>query len=225
MKINKRILSFADAVSSSGEARKCVLLLRHSMRRSLKEGSFDPGLTPAGAEYALACGKEFAPWKGKVSFGASGRLRTRETAECLIRGGDLEEGISPVKVYQQIGDDAMFLSEKDLDALLGSDHVLETMQEYYASGTGPGMIPFAEFASRLTVFLTETPFEKKNAVLVTHDILIVALLLHWKVYDFCPSDWMGYIQGAALFMDEAGQWSISYIVPDVSKRETSVLFV
>ena len=73
--------------------------------------------------------------------------------------------------------------------------------------------------------LTETDFGRKNAVLATHDILLVALLSEYNVYPFRLDDWCGYVQGAALFRDKTGVWSIAYAVPDAANRRKYALFV
>ena len=218
-----RILSFREVAAWAEKGVSVRLLLRHSMRRSLTEGTLDPGLTPEGTEYALACGKLLAGLKD-LTVGSSPRLRCHETAQCLIRGGDLPV-VEPVRNCAEIGDDAMFLSRETLEELLCSDHVKETLETYYATGSAPGMKPLCCFAEDLTSFLTETDFGKKNVLFLTHDILCVALLLYWKVYPFRQDDWMGYIQGVCFWQESEKVWNIAYVVPDASERAKSILFV
>ena len=57
------------------------------------------------------------------------------------------------------------------------------------------------------------------------DILLVALLSVYEVYPFKLDDWCGYVQGAALFRDKNGAWSIAYAVPDAAHRQKYALFV
>ena len=108
-----RILSFREVAAWAEKGVSVRLLLRHSMRRSLTEGTLDPGLTPEGTEYALSCGKLLAGLKD-LTVGSSPRLRCHETAQCLIRGGDLPV-VEPVRNCAEIGDDAMFLSRETLE--------------------------------------------------------------------------------------------------------------
>jgi hypothetical protein len=87
------------------------------------------------------------------------------------------------------------------------------------------MIDLKDYASGLADFLTQTEFEKKNVILASHDIVLIALLTYFKVYPFREDDWFGYVQGALLSSNSAGQWTISYAVPDKENRKECKLFV
>ena len=87
------------------------------------------------------------------------------------------------------------------------------------------MIDLKDFAGNLASFLTTTEFEKKNVILATHDILLIALLTYFKVYPFREDDWCGYVQGAFFYQDKTGVWTISYAVPDKNNRPQCKLFV
>ena len=222
LKIRKEILSFADVVRLAGTSENTVLLVRHSFRRSLNDGTFDPPLTGEGAEYARNCGALLAGLKD-VSFGASPRLRARQTAGELMRGGGFPE--QKVRVHSELGDTAMFTRPEYLDAALASGGIAGKLESYFSTGQAPNMIGLPVFARDLLAFLTETDFGRKNAVLATHDILLVALLSVYEVYPFKLDDWCGFVQGAALFRDRDGDWSIAYAVPDASRRKKYALFV
>lgn len=225
MKVLNGILSYSDVLLRAGSCVQCVLLLRHSMRRSLQEGSLDPDLTPEGKCYALDCGHLLSGLGDATLFGASPRLRCRETAQCLIRGGDFACREEEIRTFPEIGDDAMFVSYEAMEQALTTAPVGELLKQYYSTGKAPDMIPLQEFSAKLLSFLTQTDFGKRNALLITHDIIIVSLLFSYKVYAFEQQDWMGYIQGAALFRDAEGEWSLGYVVPEASTRKTNVLFV
>jgi hypothetical protein len=98
------------------------------------------------------------------------------------------------------------------------------LKEYYATGNAPGMRPVQEFVPELLGALT-APRPRPNVICCTHDIIAVALLNFYKVYDFTPSDWCGYVQGAFLYSDRNGQWTICYTVPDKAARKECRLFV
>lgn len=222
LEIRKGILSFRDIPHLSEVSEKTVLLLRHSFRKSLNDGTFDPPLTEEGAAYAQKCGALLAGWKD-VSFGASPRIRARQTAEALRSGGGFPEG--EISVHPEIGDTAMFTKPEYLDSALASGGIAEKLESYFSTGRAPNMIDLPVFARGLLDFLTGTDFGRKNAVLATHDILLVALLSVYEVYPFRLDDWCGYVQGAALFREKTGAWSIAYAVPDAANRQKSALFV
>ena len=221
IKVQKGILSFKDIPSKAAKADQTVLLLRHSMRRSLNEGTFDPGLTPEGTAYAVECGRLLAGLPD-VCFGASPRLRTIETARCLMQGGGFPE--SEISLYPQIRDTAIFTRPENLDIALTNGNVPQLLQAYFLTGKAEGMIDLPTASGNLLSFLTRTEFPSSCVVLTTHDIICATLLLVHAVYPFRLDDWCGYIQGGALFCHQ-GSWELYYTVPDSENRPKYTLFV
>ena len=216
----KEILSFEDAVKTAGISEKSVLVVRHSYRESLINGNHDPGLTAAGWDYAVECGKLL---KGlpEVCFGSSSRKRTEETIQGLIRGGEFgEQEIVP---YPVLHDTAMFTRPENEDIAIEEGRIPTLLREYFTTGCAPGMRHIQEYVPDLLSVLT-ADHARRNVVLCTHDIIVVALLSFFGVYQFAPDDWCGYIQGAFLYRQD-GSWSISYIVPDRENRKPAALFV
>jgi hypothetical protein len=101
----------------------------------------------------------------------------------------------------------------------------QLLRTYFTTGSAPTMIERQEYAVSLANFLTGTEFEKKNILLATHDIVLIALLSYFEVYPFHEGDWCGYIQGALLYSDKEEQWTICYVVPDKENRKECTLFV
>ena len=60
VKANTNIISFNEIPKLANESQRSVLLVRHSMRESLQNGNYDPGLTTEGHNYAIECGKLLA---------------------------------------------------------------------------------------------------------------------------------------------------------------------
>ena len=220
LQVNKNIFSFADAVATSAQSAQSVLLVRHSYRESLVNGNYDPGLTAAGWDHAVECGKWLKNWRN-VAYGSSSRKRTVETLRGLICGaGFPEQEISP---YALLHDTAMFARPENLEIAIERGTVPALLKEYFATGTAPGMRHINEYVPELLTSLTASA-SANNMLLCTHDIVIVALLSFFKVYNFTPEDWCGYVQGAFLYRQN-GVWNIAYAVPDKSKREACSLFV
>ncbi len=220
--IHKEILSFSDLPEIAEGASKTVLLVRHSFRQSLQNGSHDPGLTPEGWDYAKECGAYLKGLK-EVCFGSSIRKRTIETVQALIEGAGFEP--SEITHYPVIYDTALFQTPEDLDITIDKGNIPVLLKQYFTTGQAERMIDLPEYHRRLLEFLTTTEFEKKNVILATHDIVTAALLLPLKVYPFHQDDWCGYVQGAALYQSADGDWTIGYIVPDKTKRKKHALFV
>ena len=220
--IHKEILSFSDMPGIAEQAKRTVMLVRHSIRESLQNGSHDPGLTVEGREYARQCGTFLRGMKD-VCFGSSFRKRTVETVQALIEGAGFI--YSEIKLYPDICDTAQFLKPEDLDITIDNGNIPLLLNQYFSTGFAERMRPLAEYHKQLLEFLTTTEFEKKNTILASHDIVVAALLLPLNVYPFHQNDWCGYVQGAALFQSVNGDWNIGYIVPDRNSREKFTLFV
>ena len=220
MKINKNIISFADIPAVAAASSKSVLLVRHSYRESLVGGNHDPSLTARGKEYAQECGNLLKGLQN-VCFGASSRKRTMETVEGLITGaGFSAKEIVPCPLLH---DTAMFLKPDNLAAAIESGSIPMLLKSYFTTGTAPGMHHIKEFAPALFTFLA-SDFPCPNVVLSTHDIVVVALLSFFQVYEFKQDDWCGYIQGAFMYCQD-GEWTLAYAVPDSANRIKAQLFV
>ena len=220
--IHKEILSFSDMPEIAAHSEKTVMLVRHSIRESLQNGSHDPGLTAEGREYARRCGT-FLRGMNEVCFGSSFRKRSVETVQALIEGAGFE--LSEIKLYPVIGDTAQFQRPEDLDITIDNGNIPALLKQYFTTGIAERMIPLPEYHKSLLRFLTTTEFGNRNVILASHDIVIAALLLPLNVYPFRQDDWCGYIQGAALYQSSNGDWTIGYIVPDKNTREKYTLFV
>ena len=218
--VHTEILSFRNMPLLAEKFDRTVLLLRHSMRETLNHG-LDPGLTAEGRNYALQCGKLLSGL-ADVSFGASPRKRTIETAQALQQGGKL--GNSGIAVYTEIQDTALFTRPENLEIAIKSGKVPEILKEYFTTGKAPGTLDLADYSEKLLNFLAGTKFRTRNTILLSHDIICASLLLPQKVYPFKLDDWCGYIQGAALLITD-GTCHLYYIVPSAENRQKSALFV
>lgn len=221
IKAVKEPISFFDIPAIAKKSVKTVLLVRHSIRESL-EGGIDPGLTDEGRKYAEDCGKYLAGLEN-VCFGSSARKRTVETVKALIHGGNLAE--SEIKIYPEIFDRAMFDPPENLDKFIAEKTIHEKIRTYFADGKVEGMTDLDEFSAKLLDFLLKTDFGNNNAILATHDIIIVALLSTLKVYKFAINDWCNYVQGAFLSQSQDGSWTVYYAVPNINDRKLFSFFV
>jgi len=227
LQISRQILSFRDVSERAVNSEKTVLLLRHSFRESLRNGNLDPDLTDEGKEYARHCGRLLAGMNapGRTAcFGSSPLLRTRRTAECIMQGGGFPD--TDIVNYHEIGDYAMFQNrEQVIEVQKHPDDIPAMLRRYYGTGSAPGMKNLADYTAELTDFLTDGRLNADNAICLTHDIIVAALLISRNVYPFCPEDWCGYVQGAALFRNHSGEWTMAYAVPETDKRVNTPLFI
>ena len=215
------LLGHVPAVAA-GSART-VLLLRHSIRESLRAGSVDPGLTPEGEELAIRCGRLLAGLDGDVMFGASPRRRTRDTAVCLMKGAGFP--FRDVRECPELGDLTIFSRPVDFEAMLRTHNTENVMREYYSTGHAEGLKDMHPFAAELLEFLTETPFPAARAVFVSHDVLAMSILSALGVRSFSVDDWCGYLHGVLLTQGRGGDWTAAYAVPDYDAGKKHRLFV
>ena len=224
MNVDQKTFSFRDVAERAARSGRTVLLLRHSMRESLKNGTSDPPLTPEGVEYARSCAGSLAAL-GHAGFGASPRIRGIQTAEALRKGMGKGVENETVRAVEEISDTAMFEYPERLDEALKGSDIPALLREYFSTGRCPGMKDMEPFAAGLARFLTETDFGCRNTILISHDIVIVALMSVLKAHVFTADDWCGYLEGAALFRSHDGKWSIGYVVPDLRTKKKMSLFI
>ena len=217
---HKEMISFEDTVKLSAVSERSVLLVRHSYRESLVNGNHDPGLTAAGYEYAVECGRFLKDMKN-LCFGASSRKRTTETVKALISGPKFTA--SDIVPCPLLHDTAMFSPPENLGIAIENGTIPSLLKSYFLTGSAPGMRDIREYAPALLAFLTGD-FPCPNVILSSHDIVVVALLSFFNVWKFAPEDWCGYVQGAFLYRQN-GSWNIAYCVPDKQNRPQTPLFV
>lgn len=218
---NRSAVYYRDIPALADESVRTVLAVRHSIRESLR-GSIDPGLTDEGIELAKRCGGELAKL-GDVSFGVSPRLRTRQTAQYMIEGGGFP--VRPVLECPELVDTSIFEQETDLVEMLRTRSTEKSLREYYATGHTAGLKDLKPFGEGLAHYLTGTEFATDRTILVTHDVLIIDILMALDVRAFTPEDWCGYLHGVLLTQDRSGAWTAAYAVPDHDEGKTYRLFV
>ena len=108
--VNRTPVLFGDIPAIAADSDRTVLMIRHSIRESLRAGSVDPALTPEGMDLARRCGRLLSGL-GDASFGASPRERTRSTARCLIEGGGFRA--RDIRDCPEISDMTIFQHEVD----------------------------------------------------------------------------------------------------------------
>ena len=202
---------------------RTVLVLRHSIRESLRAGSVDPDLTPEGRDLAMRCGSLLAGLGGDVLFGASPRKRTRNTALCMMKGGGFPS--RPLLESPELGDLTIFSRPVDFEAMLRTHNTENVMHEYFSTGHAEGLKDMQPFASELLDYLTETPFPAVHMVFISHDVLAMSILSALGVRSFSVDDWCGYLHGVLLTQDHEGKWTAAYAVPDYDAGKTYRLFV
>lgn len=222
--VNPEPVLFGNIPVLADGADRLVLMIRHSIRESLRAASVDPALTPEGEELARRCGGLLSGLDGDVFFGASPRRRTRETAQCLLDGGGFPA--REIADCPEIGDLTIFSRPVDFEAMLRTHNTENVMREYYATGHAEGLKDMRPFAAQILSFLTASrPGAPRCSVFVSHDVLAMAVLAALGVRSFSLDDWCGYLHGILLTRAPDGVWTASYALPDFDEGKTFRLFV
>ena len=202
-------------------AGRCILLARHGRRPRIAEADPTFGenlpITDDGREMALACGRALraGPPAGEWAFWASRLRRTRLTAACVAEGLGVPD--APVGVSVEASIPGLWIED-----------VAETHRHYFAEGSVPftnrllrdgraeGYRPIAE-STRLTLEWASTfDFGARIVFVATHDVFLACLLQGLGVGRFSSDDWVGFLQGCALFQRPDGSWRAEYCVPDLA---------
>ena len=222
IRINPAPVLFSDIPALAETSDRTVLMVRHSIRESLRAFSIDPALTPEGEELARRCGKLLSGL-GDVSFGASPRRRTRDTARCLIEGGGFRA--NDIRDCPEIGDMTIFQHEVDFEAMLRTHNTENVMREYFSTGHADGLKDMRPFGAQILTFLTSEVFRTPRSVFVSHDVLAMAALGALGVRTFSNDDWCGFLHGILLSRDADGVWTAAYAIPDFDEGKKYRLFV
>jgi len=220
--VNRTPVFLGDIPAIAAEAARTVLMVRHSIRESLRAGSVDPALTPEGMALARRCG-QLLSGLGDVSFCASPRRRTRETALCLMEGGGF--AARDIRDCPEIGDLTIFSRPVDFEAMLRTHNTENVMRDYFATGHAEGLKDMRAFASELLGFLTGRGSVSTCTVCVSHDVLAMTILSALGVRRFAVDDWCGYLHGVLLTQDGNGIWTAAYALPDYDAGKKHRLFV
>ena len=221
--VNREPVLLGSIPALADASDRTVLVVRHSIRESLRAGSVDPDLTPEGAELAIRCGRLLSGLGEDVSFAASPRTRTRRTAQCMMEGGGFPH--RDVRDCPELGDLTIFSSPVDFEAMLRTRNTEKVMREYFSTGHAEGLKDMRPFAAELLSFLTGTPFPASRTVIVSHDVLAMTILSALKVRMISIEDWCGYLHGILLTRGRDGIWTASYAVPDFDAGKRHRLFV
>lgn len=221
--VNREPVLLGNIPALADGSDRTVLVLRHSIRESLRAGSVDPDLTPEGEELARKGGRLLSGLGNDILFAASPRIRTRRTAECMMEGGGFPR--QEVRDCPELGDLTIFSRPVDFEAMLRTRNTENVMREYYSTGRAEGLKDMRPFAAELLTYLTRTPFPASRTVIVSHDVLAMSILSALGVRSFSVDDWCGYLHGVLLTRGPGGVWTAAYAVPDYDAGKKHRLFV
>ena len=141
----------------------------------------------------------------------------------MMEGGGFPR--QDVRDCPELGDLTIFAHPVDFVAMLRTRNTEKVMREYFSTGHAKGLKDMRPFAEELLSFLTGTPFPASRTVIVSHDVLAMAILSALGVRSFTIEDWCGYLHGVLLTHGRDGVWTAAYAVPDYDAGKKHRLFV
>lgn len=175
-----------------------VVLLRHAARPPLPVG--DPGsevaITTDGAADAEAIGRHLGP--SLASIRTSPLRRCLETAEAIRRGSTQEV---PIIDDRHLGDPGVFIADPDLAWRAWRHRGHDAVLNHLAAGAPP----LPGFTDPLEATLTLVDHLLTHArgpglhIAVTHDALLIPLIVTLRGHPLSPPEWPGFLEAAALW--------------------------
>ena len=209
----------AAARAAAPGARRCALLVRHGERPPIAED--DPtygenlGLTGAGRALALACGRDVAA-AGRPAdwaFLASRYRRTMLTAATVAEG--MGRAGAPVAECAEVSLPGLWIEDMAGTYRSYRRHGTAGFTDMFMRGEATGGYRTIPESTRLAMdWIRRADFGARCAVVVTHDIFLAALMRGLGVFPFDSLNWVGFLQGCALFERPDGGWDADYVVPD-----------
>lgn len=209
----------AAARAAGPGARRCVLLVRHGERPPIEEG--DPtygenlGLTPAGRELALACGRDIAA-AGRPAdwaFHASRYRRTMLTAATVAEG--MGRAGAPVAESEEVSLPGLWVTDMPETYRSYRRYGTAAFTDMFMRGEATGGYRTIPESTRLAMdWIRRADFGARCALVVTHDIFVAPFLQELGAGEFRSTHWIGFLQGTALFERPDGAWDVDYCVPD-----------
>lgn len=210
-------IDYAEAASRAGEGR-FFLLVRHGERPPIDPDDPTFGaslpLTPEGEALARACGRALRPAASRPwAFRASPYRRTVLTASFVAEGLGLDS--ETVVPCDELGIPGIWITDP---AAVHDAQVRDTAWVYNdrlaREGVAEGYRPATESTAMLFEWLDRTDFGAPNTFLCTHDCHLACLLNYLGVAHIDGRNWVGYLQGCAIFETAPSVFTAAFIVPD-----------
>lgn len=219
------VIAYSDIAKLCSEKKysRCIMIVRHSERPSIdiNDPTFGASLplTEYGTNLAISCGKALKDVQNLKIF-ASPSYRTCLTAKYIAEGYGItnpeiptveESGLNGIYVYDA---EKLFISYKTLSSVYVNNGFVRGLKI-------DGFSDIDKATLALYDWLTNKLNNGEGNLLVTsHDIFIGGFMTSFGFEGLCTDDWIGYVQGAALFKDESSKYHIYRCVPDKSNYKS-----
>ena len=212
---------------------RCVILARHGERPPIDpdDPTFgrDLPLTDAGEALARSCGRALRSLSqnpGDWLFGASPYARTRLTAQCVAEEVlGREAGAGCVRDCAEIGIPGIWIEDaKRVYEAMRRLGVAQYHERQMRTLEAPGFRNAKDVVAKFLAWISGPAIPARYAFLASHDCHIAYLMNGLGVANFTIDDWVGFLQGCALFEQTDGTWTAEHIVPDKANHHSRFVY-
>ena len=217
--------NLADVRRALAAGSRVLLLVRHAERPKIgyEDRTFGGALplTPAGEEMSVAYGRLLRGAAADVQFRASPLRRTVMTAARIAAGMGLTS--AEIVPDAQIGNGRAFVaSELEVWELFRDGGFFVHMREWLEAGRQRGFNDLAAATDRLEEWCLSR-FSARLGIFTTHDLYNGAFLHARGVKtDFDETNWIRFLDSAAIFIRPDGARSYALVRAGLSDRSRGI---
>ena len=200
-------ITLDDVNAELKNGSRVLLLVRHGERPKIdnEDPTFGESLplTAEGMCTSREMGARLKDFAGDVQFLSSPLLRTVMTASGIAEGMGLHDAEIPTDIL--LGNDTFYCADQhEVFELFRDGNFFEKVFEYLDTGVQRGFRQITEATDALEEWALGK-FTAKLGIFTTHDLYNAAFLHERGVKrDWCVSNWVRFLDSAAIILDEDG---------------------
>lgn len=221
----KKEITLDEAVGEIENGSRALLMVRHGERPHIDHDDPTFGaalpLTEAGYEMSVTFGKRLSRFAAETQFLSSPLRRTRMTAQGIAEGMGMPDAEIPVD--DLLGNSSFYFDDQRVVFELFRDGLFfEKIFDYFKAGRQTGFSDLASATDRLEEWCLGR-FTARLGIFTTHDLYNGAFLHARGVKtDFNVSNWIRFLDSAAIFIRPDGSRRYALVRAGLSDRVTGV---
>lgn len=206
-------MTYDNLLAELNDGARVALMIRHAERPHIDRT--DPtfgetlALTSNGQVAAFDLGTQFKCFSDNVEFHSSPMNRTRETARQIALGMGIA---SPaIHEWEELGNSSLYFTcQRELfEAFKGHD-IYPMMAGYLHGEPLAGLGDLHAASDRLEEWIDQH-HKRRLTIFATHDLYTAAFLTARNAADFTVSNWIGFLESAAIIDATNGTRRYAYI--------------
>ena len=218
-------ITLDEAIAELERGSRALLMVRHGERPHIdhEDPTFGEALPLTDAGYAMSVtfGKRLKAFAGDVQFMSSPLRRTLMTATGIAEGMGMPD--APIPTDDLLGNSSFYFSDQQaVFELFRDGRFFDEIFAYFKAGRQIGFHPLDAATDRLEEWCL-SHFTARLGIFTTHDLYNGAFLHARGVKtDFDESNWIRFLDSAAIFIRPDGTRSYALVRAGLSDRVTGV---